>query len=68
MRAGRNGQLLDVVHRLKPSALDGAVCSGRDADTWPEGTQDVPGDDVIHVRPKLLDPQAEVRWTKECGG
>jgi hypothetical protein len=58
---GRDGALLDTVHKHKPSALDAAVVSGEDRELWPEGTHEVPGDEVIHVRPKQLDPKAEVR-------
>lgn len=59
--AGREGTILDVVHKHKPSALDFAIVSSRDKDIWPEGVQEVVGDDVIHVLPKKLDPAAEVR-------
>lgn len=59
--AGREGTILDVVHKHKPSALDFAIVSSRDKDIWPEGLQEVVGDDVIHVLPKKLDPAAEVR-------
>jgi len=59
--AGRNGEVLDVVHSHKLSALMGAVCSGHDKSLWLEGCAPVPGDDVIHVMPKKLDPAAEVR-------
>lgn len=77
--AGREGTILDVVHKHKPSALDFAIVSSRDKDIWPEGVQEVVGDDVIHVLPKKLDPAAEVRdglggtlgwkggWTGEDG-
>lgn len=57
---GRDGSVLDNIHKHKPSALDGALVSSLDKDLWTEGTQEVPGDEVIHVRPKQLDPQAEV--------
>jgi len=56
----REGNILDTVHPHKPSALEFALVSNRDKDCWLEGTQDLPGDDVIHVLPKKLDPAAEV--------
>jgi hypothetical protein len=62
----REGGVLDVVHPFKPSALMGAVCSSSDPSHWPEGCQAVPGDDVIHVMPKLLEPAAEVRCSDCC--
>ena len=62
--SGRDGSILDVVHKHKPSALDAAVVTAADRELWPEGTHEVPGDEVIHVRPKQLDPKAEV----SCGG
>lgn len=63
---GRNGQVLDVVHPHKLTCQMGAMrdcamASGRDPSMWPEGAQAVAGDDVIHVFPKKLDPDAEVR-------
>jgi len=60
MHSGRDGQVLDVVHPHKLTALMGAVCSGKDSSMWPENCQPVPGDDVIHVFPKKMDPAAEV--------
>ncbi len=42
----------------------GAICTNRDPSMWPEGCQAVPGDDVVHVMPKLLEPKAEVRSSK----
>jgi hypothetical protein len=58
--ADREGTFLDVVHAHKPSALMGAVVSSREPSMWPAECQAVPGDDVIHVLPKQLDPSAEV--------
>ena len=51
---------MDVVHKHKPSALDSALVSNADKDTWLPETKEVAGDQVIHVMPKHLDPQAEV--------
>lgn len=59
--ADRQGQFLDVVHVHKPTALMGAVVTAREPSMWPEECQAVPGDDVVHVLPKHLDPAAEVR-------
>lgn len=58
--ADRQGQFLDVVHVHKPTALMGAVCTHREPSMWPEECQSVPGDDVVHVLPKKMDPSAEV--------
>ena len=52
---------MDVAHVHKPSALKEAVVTHRDRGIWPDECQQVPGDDVIHVLPKQLDPAAEVR-------
>ncbi len=61
---GRDGKIFDVVHKHKPSALDSAIVTSHDKDAWLEGTSEVFGaavSDAIHVRPKHLDPLAEVR-------
>jgi hypothetical protein len=55
---------MDVVHKYKPSALDFALVSNRDKELWLEGTQDLEGDEVIHVLPKKLEPGCEVRQSK----
>lgn len=62
--AGREGQVLDVVHVHKHMALMGALCSSQDRSMWPENATAVPGDDVVHVFPKKLDPAAEVRGAR----
>lgn len=58
--ADRQGEVHDVVHCHKPSAIDGALVSSRDKGYWPEGCQAVEGDDVIHFLPKLVGPPVEV--------
>lgn len=52
---------MDAVHVHKPTALEGSVCTAAEPSMWPEGTQAVEGDQVIHILPKRLVPQAEVR-------
>ena len=49
-----------MVHKHKPSALDSALVNNADKDLWLPETKEVAGDQVIHVLPKHLDPQAEV--------
>jgi len=55
----RQGQFMDVVHVHKPTALMGAICTHREPSMWPEECQAVPGDDVVHVLPKKLEPGCE---------
>ncbi|GAX84197.1 hypothetical protein CEUSTIGMA_g11620.t1 [Chlamydomonas eustigma] len=60
---GRDGKVLDVINKHKPSALDSAIVTSHDRDVWLDGTNEVFGtfaDEAIHVRPKRLDPTAEV--------
>jgi hypothetical protein len=62
--SGRDGKVLDVVNKHKPSAMDSAIVTSHDRDVWLGGTNEVFGtfaDEAIHVRPKKLDPAAEVR-------
>lgn len=61
LHADRQGQVADVVHLHKPTAMDGALCTSRDKTYWPEECQALEGDEVIHMLPKKLDPSAEVR-------
>ncbi len=48
------------MHAHKATALFGAISTHREPSLWPEGCQAVPGEDVVHVMPKLLEPKAEV--------
>lgn len=58
--ADRHGKVCDASFPGKPSAARGAVAN-RKANEFPSYLIEQPGDDVVHMFPKFLDPQASER-------